>query len=214
MIKEFEGKSEQEAIDKAIEALNLDREEFDVEIVENLKKGMLFKKSIVKIRVHIEEDDDILNDEPETEFETDVINFLSGVIERMGYEASFVIQNREEHKICIGIQSKDSGIIIGKKGKNLDALQLLANVFAGKHGVDQRVIIDSENYRNRREENLIAMAKKTAQHVLKSRRSRLLDPMNPFERRLIHTTLNDMDHIETKSEGDGLYKQVRISYKN
>ena len=100
------------------------------------------------------------------------------------------------------------------KGKNLDALQLLANIYAGHLGHEEvRVILDTENYRIRREESLVRLAYTTADKVRTSRSSVLLEPMNPFERRLIHTTLNEIGDVETKSEGEGLYKQVRVLYK-
>jgi spoIIIJ-associated protein len=76
-----------------------------------------------------------------------------------------------------------------------------------------RIILDAENYRRRREENLIKIAEKTADSVSKTKSSKLLEPMNPFERRLIHTTLNDRNDVMTKSEGEGLFKRVRIIYK-
>ena len=105
-------------------------------------------------------------------------------------------------------------MIIGKKGKNIDALQLLANVYAGKLGrEDIKVILDSENYRIRREESLVRIAYESAEQVRRTGRSILLEPMNPFERRIVHTTLNDIVDIETKSEGEGLYKQVRVMFR-
>ena len=108
-----------------------------------------------------------------------------------------------------------SSILIGRKGKNLDALQLLANVYAGHLGrEDVRVILDTENYRVRREENLVHLAYTTADKVRSTRLSVLLEPMNPYDRRIIHTTLNDISDIETKSEGEGLFKQVRIMLKS
>jgi spoIIIJ-associated protein len=85
-------------------------------------------------------------------------------------------------------------------------------VFAGKTDNDLKVIVDSENYRTRHEEQLIRMALKSADQVKRSGRSVLLEPMNPFERRLVHTALNDYG-VDTKSEGDGLYKQIRITLK-
>jgi spoIIIJ-associated protein len=90
---------------------------------------------------------------------------------------------------------------------------VLVNVFASKIGFPNRVVVDAENYRSRREENLVRMARKSAEQVRRNHDSRLLEPMNPFERRIIHTTLNDMDDIITKSEGEGLFKQVRIIYR-
>ena len=132
----------------------------------------------------------------------------------MGYEVTVEVMFREEKKIGIKLTSASSSILIGRKGKNLDAMQLLANVYAGHLGKeDVRVILDSENYRIRREESLVRLAYVTADKVRLNRTSMLLEPMNPFERRLIHTTLNDIPDIETKSEGDGLYKQVRVIYK-
>ena len=117
---------------------------------------------------------------------------------------------RRDSKIGIGIESQDSSILIGRKGKNLDAIQLVTNVFAGNLDPDLKIVVDSENYRMRHEEQIIRNAYKTAEIVKRTGRSRLLDPMNPFERRLVHTALNDVDGVDTKSEGDGLYKQVRI----
>jgi spoIIIJ-associated protein len=132
----------------------------------------------------------------------------------MGYEGKVSVQFREESKIGLKIDSEHSSILIGKKGKNLDALQLLANIYSGRLGrEDMRVILDSENYRIRREESLVRLAYTVADRVRENRGSILLEPMNPFDRRLIHTTLNDISDVETKSEGEGLYKQVRVYYR-
>ena len=151
---------------------------------------------------------------PQDEFEQKLVDFVTVMIQNMGYEVTVEVMFREEKKIGIKLTSASSSILIGRKGKNLDAMQLLANVYAGHLGKeDVRVILDSENYRIRREESLVRLAYVTADKVRLNRTSMLLEPMNPFERRLIHTTLNDIPDIETKSEGDGLYKQVRVIYK-
>lgn len=217
MVKEFEGKTEKEAIDNAVEALNIDREEFDVEVVESVKGG-LFRKGAVKIRVFLDDDEEggvqgETDPEPQTDFEKDALSFLERLIDKMGFPGKVHVQFREERKLGLSIVSDHSGILIGKKGKNLDALQLLLNVYCGKKHEGIRLIVDAENYRSRHEESIIRMADKTADLVRKTKRSRLLEPMNPFERRLVHTTLNDMNDVETRSEGEGLYKQVRIIYK-
>jgi spoIIIJ-associated protein len=215
MVKEFEGKSEKEAIDNAIDALHIDREEFDVEIVESVKGG-LFRKGNVKIRVFLDDDDveqGLENPEPSSDFEKKVSEYLTGLIEKMGFPGSVGVSFREARKLGLSIESAHSGILIGKKGKNLDALQLIVNVFSGRINDSIRVIVDAENYRSRHEESIIRLADKTAAQVRKTKRSRLLEPMNPFERRLVHTTLNDMNDVETRSEGEGLFKQVRIIYK-
>jgi len=240
MVYEFEGRTEKEAIDKAAEELGLQKDDFDVEIVETQRSG-LFKKGFVKIKVHTNHlersaasgDGDGKNagvkqsngqrqvsrsvfgdPEPKNEFEKQLIDFLEGLIERMGYYGKVMVLFREEHKIGLKIDSEYSSILIGKKGKNLDALQLLANIYVGRKGrEDMRVILDSENYRIRREESLVRLAYTVADRVRENRGSVLLEPMNPFDRRLIHTTLNDIADVETKSEGEGLYKQVRVFYR-
>lgn len=230
MVYEYEGKTEKEAIEIAASELGLEKDQFDVEILE-VQKNSLFKKGYVKIRVHTDEvpshedaefDGHIASPTsgvfadpvPQDEFEEKLIEFISTVIQKMGYEAKVEIIFRDSHKLGIKLTSSYSSILIGKKGKNLDALQLLANVYAGRLGrADVRVILDTENYRMRREESLVRLAYNTADKVRLSRKSILLEPMNPFERRLIHTTLNDISDVETKSEGDGLYKQVRVIYK-
>ena len=234
MVREFEGATEKEAIDRAIDELNLNREEFDVEIVGEEKKG-LFRKGNVRIKVYL---DDREEDEPNynrvgpvegayvdegshinahplqpSDDELKVIQFLTETIRLMGYQATVNVIKKESRKVVLGIESRNTGILIGRKGKNLDALQLIANVYAGRISSSMKVVVDAENYRVRREENLIRLANKTADQVRQGRNSRLLEPMNPFERRLIHTTLNDVTDIDTQSEGDGLYKQVRVIYR-
>jgi spoIIIJ-associated protein len=237
MVYEFKGRTEKEAIDKAAEELGLQKDDFDVEILENQRSG-LFKKGYVKIQVHTSggkagtehsggeaaeqqgprpasNSKAVFGDpKPKNEFEEKMIAFTEGIIKRMSYHGKVNIAFREEKKLGLKIDSEHSSILIGKKGKNLDALQLLANIYAGRLGrEDMRIILDSENYRIRREESLVRLAYTVADKVRENRNSILLEPMNPFDRRLIHTTLNDIADVETKSEGEGLYKQVRVYYR-
>jgi len=239
MIYEFEGRTEKEAIDKAAEELGLEKDDFDVEIVKTQRQG-IFKKGHVLIKVHTDkpvspsyagsmansaetEKSEKPRREPrsvfidptvQNEFEKNILTFVTELIEHMGYTCKVSVLFREELKLGLKIDSDSSSIIIGKKGKNLDAIQLLANIYAGRQGhEDMRIILDSENYRIRREESLVRLAYTVADRVRENRTSVLLEPMNPFDRRLIHTTLNDITDIETKSEGEGLYKQVRVYFR-
>jgi spoIIIJ-associated protein len=234
MIYEFEGRTEKEAIDRAAEELGLEKDGFDVEILETQRSG-LFKKGFVRIQVHTDRvvaanpsvsansqsghgqfNPAATFGDPESrkEFEQKLITFVEGLIEHMGYGGKVSVLFREDRKIGLKIDSEYSSILIGKKGKNLDAIQLLANIYAGRQGrEDMRIILDSENYRIRREESLVRLAYTVADRVRDNRGSVLLEPMNPFDRRLIHTTLNDIADVETKSEGEGLYKQVRVYYR-
>lgn len=228
MTYEYEGKTEKEAIENAANELGLEKDQFDVEILEAQKKS-LFKNGYVKIRVHTFDDDKkssfeenisenhtriVSNPLPQDEFEQKLIEFISTIIKKMGYDVKVSVAYREDKKLGIKLESSYSSILIGRKGKNLDALQLLANIYAGRLGHEEvRVILDTENYRIRHEESLVRLAYTTADKVRTSHNSILLEPMNPFERRLIHTTLNDIPDVETKSEGEGVYKQVRVFYK-
>ena len=217
MEMEFEGKTEKEAIEKAIAELGLERDEFDVEIVEASKKGLFFKKGNVRIKVHLSNNSqpgETKKYEPETECEKKTKKHLEDLLEKMDLPGKVFISFREDNKLGFTVESEYSGILIGKKGKNLDAIQLLINIFAGRFDGSPRIIIDTENYRVRKEESLVRLAIKSAEQVRKSRRSKLLEPMNPFERRVVHTALNDMDDIATKSDGEGLFKQVRIIYRD
>ena len=228
MFREFEGKTEQEAINKAIEELHIERDDFEVEVIDNGKRG-LFKKANVKIRVNVDTvepepemaDIDVYGDDEEEEetlevnedFEKQVCSFLEGVVSHMGYECKAEVTSRKGRKICISLEGEYSNIIIGRKGKNLDAFQVLANVYASRIDANRKIIVDAEGYRARHEDQIVKEAYRTAMQVRKTGRSRLLEPMNPYERRLVHTALNDVTGIETKSEGEGLYKQVRIISK-
>jgi spoIIIJ-associated protein len=234
VVREFEGKNEKEAIDRAIEELGLDRNEIDFEIVEAKKPGILFRGGKVKIRVHLLDENEegeeaaaaaALEEGPPDqrparrslapatngEFEAKVMEFARGLLDRMGFPAEITVNFREEGRLGLDIVSDGSGILIGKQGKTLEALQFIVNLAAGRIGEETtRIVLDTQDYRSRRERSLIRMANQVAEQVRRSRESQLLEPLNPFERRLIHTSLARYGDIETVSEGDGLYKRIRV----
>jgi spoIIIJ-associated protein len=238
VVREFEGKNEKEAIDRAIEELGLDRNEIDFEIVEAKKPGILFRGGKVKIRVHLLDEqeeaegyaeeaapDDVHPDQRPArrsvplasngEFEGKVIEFARGLLDRMGFPAEVTVNFREEGRLGLDIESDGSGILIGKQGKTLEALQFIVNLAAGRLGTEMtRIVLDTQDYRSRRERSLIRMANQVADQVRRSRESQLLEPLNPFERRLIHTSLARYGDIETVSEGDGLYKRIRVIWRS
>jgi spoIIIJ-associated protein len=244
MIYEFEGKTEREAIELAAAQLGLETDEFDVEILESLSGGLFKKGKVkirvhtnfdskipegsterealvagatVQGEENIRQERKLLSEEeriPMDEFEEKIVAWTKAVVDTMGYPSKVSVLFREDKKLGLKVDTDNTSMIIGKKGKNIDALQLLANVYAGKLGrEDVKVILDSENYRIRREESLVRIAYESAEQVRRTGRSILLEPMNPFERRIVHTTLNDIVDIETKSEGEGLYKQVRVMFR-
>ena len=213
--REYEGRTEEEAIDKAIEALGLTEDEIDVEVVEAQRPGFL-KGGKVRIRVHLAEDEDALPElEPETELERQVVEFVTELLEKASLPADVRIDQREPGRLTLEILSDDPAIVIGKHGSTLESLQLITNIHVGRintEGEPVRVVLDTEDYRFRREQSLLRMANRVAHEVRRTGRPRLLAPLNPFERRLIHTALGEMGGVTTESEGDGLYKQIRVSY--
>ena len=216
-VQEFEGKNEQEAIDNAIKALGLNKEDIDIEVVESKKGKFIFGGGKVRIRVHIEEDgfEPKSSLEAKDDFEREAVDYVSRLIEKIGMEAEVRIAYREERKIGLDIETDDSGLLIGKRGKTLEALQLITNIAAGRLSNDsRRIIIDTEDYRSRRESSLVRFAQSAAEQVRRTGQPRLLEAMNPFERRLVHTALGDSKDVETVSEGDGLYKRIRIYYRS
>jgi len=233
IVREFEGKNEKEAIDRAIEELGLDRNEIDFEILEAKRPGILFRGGKVKIRVHLSEEHDVEEEEgfpdieekrmpaqqsadpmPQTPFEEKIVDFTRGLLSKMGFRAQVSINRREENRLGLDIETESSGILIGKQGKTLEAFQFVVNLAGGRLGGETtRVVIDTQDYRSRRERSLIRMANQVADQVRRSRDSRLLEALNPFERRLIHTSLATHGDIETVSEGDGLYKRIRVIYR-
>lgn len=210
-VHEYEGRTEKEAIASAIEAMGLDEEEIDIEVIKT--RSGLFGGGKVKIRVHVPEDQPDEELEPNSEQESETIIFVSKLISHMGIQAHVRIASRDEDRLIVEMVSEDAAILIGRHGTTIEALQLLTNISCGRHHQDgRRVILDTEDYRYRREQTLIRLATRVARDVQRSGRSQLLEPMNPFDRRLVHTTINDLDDVSTESEGDGPYKQVRVTY--
>jgi spoIIIJ-associated protein len=225
MIQDFEGKSEIEVISKALTSLGLTRDEIDVEILDSKKPLFLFGQGKVRIRVHygdrsndaqLAQEEDSVAQSPTEGWEEKVLQFVNDIIQHMGITGEARIVSSNNNKLILDIKSKYSNLIIGKKGKTLDSIQLLTNIYLGRVSASKNIkaIIDIEDYRVRREKQLISYAHRVAEQVRRTRNSILLNPMNPFERRLIHTTLNNQRDLETVSEGEGLYKKIRVVYKS
>ncbi len=141
--------------------------------------------------------------------------FLTSVLEKMGIEAELEISdNEEEECLEIDIQGKNMGILIGKRGQTLDSLQYLTSLVVNK-GTDEyvRIKLDTENYRQRRKETLENLARNIAYKVKKTKRPVTLEPMNPYERRVIHYALQNDKFVTTHSEGEEPYRHVVVTLK-
>ena len=152
-------------------------------------------------------------DPPPEHVQQKTAQFAEGILERMGYPSTVKYKGQDGAKIFLEITTEFSNIIIGKRGKNLDALQLLVNVYLVRivgEAVPWRIILDLEGYRTRQEKALVRTAHRVADEVLRTGSSQLLEPMNPFERRLVHTAISTRKNLVTRSDGEGLYKRIEI----
>lgn len=149
---------------------------------------------------------DLVTDSP-------VEKFLRDVTAEMGIDLDFSVR-AGNGLVYVNITGKDTGTIIGKRGQTLDAIQYLASIVANKESDEYvRVILDAENYRAKRERTLMNLANRLAGKVERSGRSITLEPMNPYERKVIHSTLQDHPYVKTRSEGKEPYRRVIIERK-
>lgn len=201
VIREYEGRTEREAVKRAVEDLGVSGDKLKIEVITEKSKFFSFG-STVKIRVYLDDIEDTVSNK--------VGKFLQGMFQTIGVDIS--IQTIEEtEKLYVEIISDSAGIIIGKRGKTLEALQLITNIIVNKDKDKWiKVILDIENYRDKRENTLTDLAVKVAGKVKKTGKFQILEPMNPFERRIIHMALQNDPRIVTKSDGAGNLKKVKI----
>lgn len=139
--------------------------------------------------------------------------FLEDIAEKMGIELSFSVKANSD-LVFVEITGKDTGTIIGKRGATLDAVQCLASYVVNKeNGKYTRVILDAENYRSKREKTLVSLANRLASKVERTKKSVTLEPMNPYERKVIHCTLQNHPKVKTRSEGKDPYRRVIVELK-
>ncbi|QZY55057.1 RNA-binding cell elongation regulator Jag/EloR [Crassaminicella profunda] len=198
------GKTVEEAVKSALEELNVTREQVDVEVIEEPSKGFLgfIGTRLAKIRV-------IVIDRPE---ET-AVEFLSSVFKDMKIEANCKTKLKE-NSLYVEVFGEDMGVLIGRRGQTLDAIQYLASLVVNRNRENYlRVVVDTENYRRKREQTLIRLANKLANQVKIKRQNIVLEPMNPYERRIIHSTLQNHPYVQTRSQGEEPFRKVVIAAK-
>ena len=232
MIKTLEktARTEDEAIAAALAELGMDRDDVSVEIVERAKSGFLgIGASPAVIRVSYEAPDPVEEKAPAapvaepvkaaaTEVDENpdyaaIRQFLSGLRERMGVKAQIEISTRENGGINVNLSGNGMGAIIGRRGETLDAIQHLTN-YAVNRGSEKHlhISVDAENYRSKREESLTRLAEKMAEKAIKYKRSMALEPMNSYERHVIHTALQNYEGVTTSSTGVEPNRRVVVSY--
>lgn len=203
---EKKAKTVDEAVNQALAELGASKDEVDIEIIEETKGlfGILGSKE-VKVRVTLREKEEV----------TRAKEFIKNVTEKLGMnieqEASY---NEEDKLLKIELKGEGLGLLIGRRGETLDSIQYLTNIFVNKKSDDYvKVTIDAENYRARREEALVSLAKRTASKAVKYRKNMIIEPKNPYERRIIHEALQDYPEVTTYSVGEDPNRKVIVAYK-
>lgn len=205
---EISAKTVNEAITEACRKLGVTSDKLDYQVIEEGSSGFLgigSKPAIIKAAAKVEE----------ISAEDTAKKFLDDVFAAMDMQVVIDVNyNEEEKSMDIELSGEEMGILIGKRGQTLDSLQYLVSLVVNKEMEEYiRVKIDTENYRQRRKETLENLAKNIAYKVKKTRRPVSLEPMNPYERRIIHSTLQNDKYISTHSEGEEPYRRVVVTYK-
>ena len=213
-----------EEVKKEIQQVAAEEVKAEEKILEEVKAEIEHDEKPKQTTEKVEKKEEIKNDAPvkrevelaEVTDETKeaVSTFLKDTLKAMGMEVEIALDIDEDGSLSINMSGPNMGILIGKRGQTLDSLQYLANRVANKHQSGYvRVKLDTENYRARREETLNHLAKNIAHKVKRNRRPVALEPMNPYERRIIHSALQNDPYVTTHSEGEEPYRKVVVTLK-
>jgi spoIIIJ-associated protein len=205
-ILEITGKTVNDAIENGLRELRLKREQIDHEVLDQGKQGIFgrFGARPAKVKIIVKNN-----------YEALAKTFLRDVLDNMGIKCEIHIKD-EKDALRVNLVGPKMGILIGYRGETLDSLQYLLSLVVNKENKDseyKRVILDTENYRQKREETLVRLANRLAYKVKRYGKSVTLEPMNPYERRVIHAALQNHPFVATHSEGDEPYRKIVIELK-
>ena len=207
MVREIEmtGRTVEEAVNLACESLGVERDAVEIEIIDLPKKGFFgLKNTPAKVKVTYRTSKAQL-----------AVDYVTEVLHNMGLENVEIQVKEEEDNATLVLEGEGLGIIIGRRGETLDALQYLAGLVANRgEGGYFRITLDSGNYREKREKTLEHLAVKIANTAVKTGRSTTLEPMNPYERRIIHSAVQQVEGATSSSIGEEPNRRVVISSKN
>lgn len=198
------GKTVEEAIEKGLKELNVVAEKAQYEVIENAKKGFLgFGETPAKVRVYFE-----------MSAGTKAVDFVATLVKNMELDVEVKDEVVNGKDVKITLEGEAAGMLIGHHGETLDAVQYLANLTANKGDEDKddysKITVDIENYRAKREETLRTLARRMAARVRKNGRNMTLEPMNPYERRIIHSEIQDIEGVSTYSIGSDDNRKIVI----
>jgi len=224
------GKTVDEAVEAAIAELGVSREQIDYEVLEEPSKGLFgfLGGKMARVRVMVKTAPDLpaaapgkkerapkplRAAQPQEPIVAAAKTFLQSVFKAMRLDVKIEKMSHEDH-VVLNLRGEDLGILIGKHGQTLDALQYLTNLAAHRDSEERvRIVIDVEDYRKRREETLVRLARRLAERVKIRGEKVVLEPMSPHERKVIHTTLQNDLLVTTYSEGEDPFRKVVIALK-
>lgn len=203
---EMVGRTVEEAIDNGLKVLRLTRDKVKVEVIDKGNKGILglLGTKPAKVIITVKED-----------YEVIARKFLRELLDKLGIKCEIHVKD-EDNILKVNLVGPKMGILIGHRGETLDAIQYLLSLVINKNNDEnnyKKVILDTENYRKKREETLIKLANRLAYKVKRYNKSITLEPMNPYERRIIHSALQNNPYVTTHSEGEEPYRKVVIEVK-
>ncbi|MCC2232130.1 RNA-binding cell elongation regulator Jag/EloR [Hominifimenecus microfluidus] len=201
----YSAKTVNDAITQAALALGVSSEQLEIEVIDEGSNGFLGIGSRLAV----------IQAKKKFSLEGTAVDFLKDVFRTMNMEVEIdVVYDADEKTMDIDLKGDDMGILIGKRGQTLDSLQYLTSLVVNKYTEDYiRVKLDIENYRERRKETLETLARNIAYKVKRTRRPVSLEPMNPYERRIIHSALQNDRYVVTRSEGEEPFRHVVVSLK-
>lgn len=203
---EITGKTVEDAVLNGLNELKVKRDKVDIEVLDQGKQGIFGLLGAKPARVRLK----LKND-----YEAVAKTFLRDILDNMGIKCEIHIKD-DQDALRVTLIGPKMGILIGYRGETLDALQYLLSLAVNKENKEheyKRVVLDTENYRKKREETLIKLANRLAYKVKRYNKSITLEPMNPYERRVIHAALQNHPYVNTHSEGDEPYRKVVIELK-
>ena len=215
-----EGKTTSEAIEKGLKELNLHRDQVEIRVLEQEKRSFfdILAPRVVKVELTVKEklqkEEKILTEEDLEETKNNVEKFIKEFLKNLGEEYKYDI-NIEKNEINVKIDGGNSGTLIGYRGETLNALQHILSLIANKHtSAKVRVLLNVDGYKEKREKTLEELALKVSKTVIRTNKSITLEPMNAYERKIIHSKLQDMTDIRTHSIGEEPHRRIVIEKVN
>jgi len=199
-----EGSTVEKAVQIALDKLKVSRDQVDIDVLENGSRGFLglIGGKQAKVRVTVKESPKEI-----------IREYFNDVIRALDFDVDFSIYYLDGYWY-VDFEGEDVRFLIGRRGKTLNALQMLTNLSVNNKLEEKiKIILDAEGYRERREESLRRLARKTAEKVCRTKKDIMLEPMTPQERRIIHLELQNSDNVTTTSKGEEPYRKVVICYR-